>query len=91
MGLGLSPNLEASAWIARKLLAYSTGYSNGGWASGPDPLPLGVGAPGGEPMASCTLWVPHLSSFLAGTWGNLRPVGLSDLSLRQHLGWGQEA
>ena len=33
----------------------------------------------------------HLSSFLAGTWANLRPVRLSDLSLRQHLGWGQEA
>lgn len=76
MGLGLSPNLEASAWIARKLSAYSTGCSNGGWASGPDPLPLGVGAPGGGTHGILHIVGAPPEQFLGWDMGQFKACGV---------------
>ena len=47
MGLGLSPSLKHLPGLPGNSHSRPTGCTNGGWASGPDPLPIGMGARGG--------------------------------------------
>lgn len=56
--LGLSPSLKHLPGLPGSSHPRPTGCTNGGWASGLDPLPIGMGARGEDPWHLAHPWLP---------------------------------